>query len=314
MMGKGRILVVEDDYDISNMLRIFFGGQSYEVEVAARGQVALESVRKQLPDLIMLDINLPDMSGYDLCKALRTTSRTSNIPIIFLTQKDERSDKIIGLELGADDYITKPFDIEEVRLRVVNAIAASHRQSQVDAISGLPTGALIEEHLRGLLRGDSDAWTYIDARIVHFDTFSEIYGWSAADEVIRYMALLASEVIAKSGTYEDFIGHPGRDRFVIVTRANDAAPLMESLQKRFQQEVRQHYTFIDRERGYLLADDGAGERRVPLMTLALGSVSPRTDRFSDIREITELAAEVRRRNLAGTQSDRDSDASILTAW
>src|SRR5690606_21449858 len=111
-MSKGRILVVEDDFDISNMLRIFFSGQGYDVQVAPRGGDALTMTRKQLPHLIVLDIMLPDMNGYDVCRELRTTSRTSHIPIIFLTQKDERSDKIAGLQLGADDYITKPFDIE----------------------------------------------------------------------------------------------------------------------------------------------------------------------------------------------------------
>ncbi|HRF96559.1 MAG TPA: response regulator, partial [Aggregatilineales bacterium] len=117
-MSKGRILVVEDDFDISNMLRIYFTGQGYEVQVAPRGSDALAMTRKQLPELIMLDIMLPDMNGYDVCKELRTTARTRHVPIIFLTQKDERSDKIIGLEMGADDYVTKPFDIEELKLRV----------------------------------------------------------------------------------------------------------------------------------------------------------------------------------------------------
>ena len=119
-MGKGRILVVEDDFDISNMLRIYFSGQGYEVQVAPRGGDALMLTRKQLPQLIVLDIMLPDMNGYDVCRELRSTTRTSHIPIIFLTQKDERSDKIAGLELGADDYITKTFDIEELKLRVKN--------------------------------------------------------------------------------------------------------------------------------------------------------------------------------------------------
>src|SRR5690606_22098851 len=144
-MSKGRILVVEDDFDISNMLRIYFSGQGYDVQVAPRGSDALTMTRRQLPNLIVLDIMLPDMNGYDVCRELRQTTRTSHIPIIFLTQKDERSDKIAGLELGADDYITKPFDIEELKLRVQNAIAAADRTRLINDKSGLPTGRLIEE-------------------------------------------------------------------------------------------------------------------------------------------------------------------------
>ena len=151
-MSKGRILVVEDDFDISNMLRIYFTGQGFEVSVAPRGNDALAMTRQSLPHLIVLDIMLPDMDGYAVCKQLRTTTRTSHIPIIFLTQKDERSDKIAGLELGADDYITKPFDIEELKLRVTNAISRQERESQTDPRTGLPSGRLIEDHLRRIIR------------------------------------------------------------------------------------------------------------------------------------------------------------------
>ena len=220
-MSKGRILVVEDDFDISNMLRIYFSGQGYDVQVAPRGGDALTMTRQQLPHLIVLDIMLPDMNGYDVCRELRTTTRTSHIPIIFLTQKDERSDKIAGLELGADDYITKPFDIDELRLRVQNAITAAQRQTQIDSKSNLPTGRLIEDHLRKLMQGEK-AWAYIDAKIENFDTFTDVYGFVAGDEVIRFMSLLTGDVIEQFGTSEDYAGHPGRDNFIIIPHAQDA--------------------------------------------------------------------------------------------
>jgi PleD family two-component response regulator len=309
-MSKGRILVVEDDFDISNMLRIYFSGQGYEVQVAPRGGDALTITRKQLPNLIVLDIMLPDMNGYDVCRELRTTTRTSHIPIIFLTQKDERSDKIQGLELGADDYITKPFDIEELKLRVQNAITAANRQTQIDPKSNLPTGRLIEDHLRSLMHGERD-WSYIDLKINHFDSFIDVYGFVAGDEVIRFMALLIGEVIDELGTPDDYAGHPGRDNFIIITHAPEYERLKTRLEERFNDEVRQHYSFIDRERGYILIPDSVyGEQQVDLMTLSLGSVSTRTQQFSDIREITELAAEDRRRGLSG----EDSGANILTSW
>ncbi|MFN8376062.1 MAG: response regulator [Anaerolineae bacterium] len=310
-MSKGRILVVEDDFDISNMLRIYFSGQGYEVQVAPRGGDALAMTRKQLPSLIVLDIMLPDMNGYDVCRELRTNSRTNHIPIIFLTQKDERSDKIAGLELGADDYITKPFDIEELKLRVQNAIKASERSSLIDPRSNLPMGRLIEDYLRNLMRSEK-AWTYIDMKINHFDVFSEVYGFVAGDEVIKFMSILLSEVIEEAGSTDDFLGHPGRDNFIIITHSGDAKKLKERLVARFDEEVRQHYSFIDRERGYILVPDGPnGEKQAPLMTLSVGSVSNTTHPFSDIREITELAAEDRRRGLSGSET---SESPILTSW
>jgi two-component system phosphate regulon response regulator PhoB len=138
-MSKGRILVVEDDFDISNMLRIYFTGQGFEVTVAPRGGDALTLTRKSIPHLIVLDIMLPDMDGYTVCKELRTTTRTSHIPIIFLTQKDERSDKIAGLELGADDYVTKPFSPRELVLRVESLL---RRARKVSSKSELRSGPL----------------------------------------------------------------------------------------------------------------------------------------------------------------------------
>jgi DNA-binding response OmpR family regulator len=310
-MSKGRILVVEDDFDISNMLRIYFSGQGYAVEVAPKGGDALVSTRKQLPNLIVLDINLPDMSGYDVCRELRTTTRTSHIPIIFLTQKDERSDKIAGLELGADDYITKPFDIEELKLRVQNAITAAKRQTQIDPISNLPTGSLIEDHLRTLMHSTRD-WAYIDIKVNNFSMFSEVYGWAAGDEVIRFTALLIGEVIDEFGTTDDYVGHPGRDNFVIISHTPRSEDLIYRLTERFAHEIKQHYSFIDRERGYMLVP-GDEQGQVDLMTLSIGAVSTRTHQFSDIREITELAAEDRRRNRSGDASGGE-DTSILTSW
>jgi PleD family two-component response regulator len=310
-MSKGRILVVEDDLDISNMLRFYFGGQGYEVQVAPRGSEALMLTRKQLPNLIVLDIMLPDMNGYDVCRALRTTTRTSHIPIIFLTQKDERSDRIQGLELGADDYVTKPFDIEELKLRVQNSITAANRQTQIDSKSNLPTGRLIEDHLRALMHSER-AWTYIDFKISSFDSFTDVYGFVAGDEVIRFLAVLIGEAIDEHGTPDDYAGHPGRDNFIVITHSDAPDRLRDGLIDSFNEKVKQHYSFIDRERGYILVPDNLyGELQVPLMTLSAGAVSTRTHQFSDIREITELAAENRRRGTSGQDS---SSASILTSW
>ncbi len=303
-MGKGRILVVEDDFDISNMLRIYFSGQGYDVQVAPRGGDALALTRKQLPQLIVLDIMLPDMDGYTVCRELRQTTRTSHIPIIFLTQKDERSDKIAGLELGADDYITKPFDIEELKLRVKNAIDRVDREKSMDPRSNLPSSKLIEEQLRELMR-TTETWSYIDLKINNFDAFQEVYGFVASTEVLRFLALLIGEVVDELGTPDDFVGHAGNDNFIVISYSSKAQQIRDRLVERFNEEVKQHYSFIDRDRGHIVLDSGDQK---PLMTLGSGMVSNATQSFADIREITELAAEARRRP-AGESSE-----PIETAW
>ncbi|MCA9935866.1 MAG: response regulator [Ardenticatenaceae bacterium] len=288
-MSNGRILVVEDDFDISNMLRIFFTGQGYQVEVAARGNDALDQCRKQLPDLIVLDIMLPDMDGYTVCRELRTTTRTSHIPIIFLTQRDERSDRIAGLELGADDYITKPFDIEELKLRVRTAIRTHQRLNMTDPKTGLPSGRLIEDQLRGLMR--SGDWSLVLVGIDHMGPFNDEYGFVAGDEVLRFTAMILNEIVDAKGTLDDFIGHASNDTFIIITKAPNVSEMVDVLRERFSEGVQSHYNFIHREQGGIELADGTIS---PLMRLSIGVVSDKTQRFTDIREITETAAELRR--------------------
>jgi PleD family two-component response regulator len=292
-MSKARLLVVEDDGDIANMLKIYFSGMDYEVDIASRGGQALEKTRSVLPHLIVLDIMLPDINGYEVCRNLRTNTRTSHIPVIFLTQRDERSDKLQGLELGADDYITKPFDIEELKLRVQGAIRRSERESLTDPRSGLPAGRLIEEQLRKIIRLDD--WALVDMRINHFDPFRDVYGFVAGDDVLRFTAMLLNEVVDEFGSNTDFIGHAGGDNFIIITKADQVAGLRDRVNARFAEEVQTHYNFMDRQQGFMMVPKSDGtSSRVPFMTLAMGTVSPREQSFADIREITEMAAEARR--------------------
>jgi PleD family two-component response regulator len=287
------MLVVEDDPDISNMLRIYFQSQGYDVMVAQRGEDGLEMCRHQLPQVVVLDIMLPDMDGYDVCRNMRSNLRTSHIPIIFLTQKDERSDKIQGLELGADDYITKPFDVEELKLRVKNAIARSRYESLTNPTTGLPSGRLIEEQLRGLMR--EDGWAIIYIGLSGFTAFGEVYGFVAGEEVLRFTAMVLSRVVDEVGTSNDFIGHIGGDDFLIITEQGRVNTLVNSLEQHFDAEVGTHYDWQTRQQGYLLVkEDDGSERQVDLMSLAIGVVTAEEGPFADIREITESAASARR--------------------
>ncbi len=296
-MGNARLWVVEDDMDIANMLKIYFTGMKYEVDVAHRGRDALDKVKHALPHLIVLDIMLPDIDGYEVCRNLRMSTRTSHIPVIFLTQKDERSDKLQGLELGADDYITKPFDIEELKLRVQGAIRRSERESLTDPRSGLPAGRLIEEQLRRIIR--ESEWALLDVRLNHFEPFKDVYGFVAGDDVVRFASMVIGEVVDELGTTGDFIGHAGGDNFIIIT-TNEAAPnIRRRLKERFAEEIQAHYNFIDRQQGFIQAPtaDG-GFEKVPFMTFSAGLISPTSHSFADIREITELAADARRQDAA----------------
>ena len=292
-MKKGRILVVEDDADIGNMLRIYFTGQGYDVDLVANGSDALTSTHSNMPDLIVLDILLPDMDGYSVCQELRGSSRTHHIPIIFLTQKDTRSDRIAGLELGADDYITKPFDIEELKLRVQNAIARASRERLIDPRTGLPTSTIIQEKLRDLV--EKKEWSLLDCRLEHFEGFKEVYSFVTGDEALRMTAAMFCEILAEYGDEGDFLGHAGGGDFIVITIPAAADAISEQLKQNFSERIREHYSKEDVNRGHVVVPKGSGDGiQIPLMTMSIGRLDSTAKEFKDFHEITEAAMNARR--------------------
>jgi diguanylate cyclase (GGDEF)-like protein len=137
----------------------------------------------------------------------------------------------------------------------------------------------------------------MDIRIDHFNPFTEEYGFVAGDDVLRFTAMVLNEVVDELGTPDDFIGHAGGDNFIIITTEEDASSIKERLKTRFAEEVLTHYNFMHREQGYIDVINASGEEvKIPLMTMGIGVVSPSLYQFADIREITELAAEARRKD------------------
>lgn len=293
-MSNGRILVVEDDPDISKMLKIYFSSQGYDVLAEMRGRPAIDTCAQKMPNVVILDINLPDIDGYTVCRELRGSLRTKHIPIIFLTQKDERSDKIKGLELGADDYITKPFDIEELKLRVQGAIRRATYENLTNPTTSLPSGKLIEEHLKSIKSRED--WTLLYIGIKDMDAFKEIQGIVALDDVLRFLATIITEAVEKHGTLNDFIGHAGSNDFLLVTRPDLAPVLCREITRRFAEEVQVFYPFTARQEGKVVYTDGHGNvKEAPFMSLSVAALSGSEGPFADIREITEVAADIRRR-------------------
>ncbi len=293
-MAKERILIVDDEPDIANLLRVYFKSRKYEVLVASRGSEALEICRRQMPQLIILDINLPQMDGFDVCRALRENLRTSHIPIIFLTQRDQRSDKIAGLELGADDYITKPFDIQELHLRVQNSLRRASYESLTHPVSGLPGSKLVEQQFRELLQQDS--WAILYVGLENFLPFNETYGFVVADDVLRFTALVLTNAVDELGNPRDFLGHTGGANFVVVTTPDRMERLHDEIVARLERDLPTFYTFPDRERGYMELRDANGQiTRVPLLYPVVGVLTKPPADFTSVREVSEAMAEARQR-------------------
>lgn len=292
-MKKNKILIVEDDLDTSDMLRVYFEAQGYEVLTAAWGGDALEICQKTLPDLIIQDIRLPDIDGYEICRRLRDNLRTSQIPFIFLTEKREREDRIAGLKLGAVDYITKPFDVQELRLRVRNALRRAGYESLVNPITGLPGGRLVEEQLE-LLLGKSE-WAILSISINELEAFNEAYGFVAGDDVLRAVGLILNNTIEEAGTLDDFVGHPGGAGFIIITVPTKVKELEDKVVTRLTRAINYFYPIKDRELAQRRVEETSGdEKLVPLMFISVSIVTSRDASFTKVQQIREALTKAKR--------------------
>lgn len=242
---KSKILIVEDDPDVAEMLTAYFRSQEYEVFTVNWGEDGVRSALQVNPDLAILDIRLPDIDGYEVARRLRTDRRTANIPIIFLTEKRDRADKLQGLEIGADDYITKPFDIQELRLRVRNALTRVSQGTLTNPVTGLPEGALVDEKLSEVLGKDGASLLFIS--IENMGSFREAYGFVASDDVLRAVSLMIVNTMREFSRPEDFLGHLSSTEFILVVPPSNLAALSDKLRSRLEQSVEYFYPIKDRE-------------------------------------------------------------------
>ena len=243
--AKSKILIVEDDLDVAEMLNAYFRVQGYEVFTVNWGEDGVRAAQTVLPDLLILDIRLPDIDGYEVARRVRSDRRTHQIPIIFLTEKRERVDRLQGFEVGADDYITKPFDVQELRLRVRNALKRVTQGSLTNPVSGLPEGALVEERLSEVIH--KSGWALLHISIDYLEPFREAYGFVASDDVLRAVSLMISNTMKETSSPDDFIGHISPTDFVVVLSPGSLPPFRERIKARLEQSLDYFYPVGDRE-------------------------------------------------------------------
>ncbi len=274
---NAQIFIVEDDVDLAEMLSAYLRVQGYIVTQAVRGETAVSQITQSPPDLIVLDIRLPDIDGYEVCRQLRKIRRTQNIPVIFLTEKRDRGDKLAGLELGAVDYITKPFDIQELRLRIRNALRRAQLSTMLNPITGLPEGVLVQEKLEQLLKRAD--WGIVLASIRGLNKFQNRFGFVATDDVLRAVTLMLANAVHESGNEDDFIGHADSGDFVIVTTAEQSDNLAERCLVRLQPSIQYFYPAIERQNLYNLPESDR-------LTVHISSLSSRDHQFEDLEALS----------------------------
>lgn len=242
------LLIVEDDVDLAEMLTSYFRSQKYEVVAVNWGEDAIQTCQTKRPDLVILDIRLPDIDGFEVARRLRENARTQDIPIIFLTEKREQEDRMQGFEVGGDDYVTKPYDIQELRLRVRNGLRRTSQGTLTNPVTGLAEGALVDERLMECLEAGN--WAILLVRIQNLNQFRDQYGFVASDDVQRAVGLIIHNAVRGLGSSNDFIGQLGPADFLLVINPQTLSAISERIKERIEGSVDFFYPLEDREKSF----------------------------------------------------------------
>lgn len=287
------VLVVEDDADTRQLLVDALSGAGFDVSVAPSGAAGLSALREHVPDIVLLDQLLPGISGLDVCREIRRQPGLSAVPVVMLTALSQPADQIRGLNAGADDYIKKPFNVDELTARLHSHVRRSRRERQLNPLTGLPGNLAIDGAIDDrLLSGEPFAVAWID--LDNFKVYNDRYGYYAGDQVIETTGRLLVGVLEQCGQERGFAGHIGGDDFVLVVPLEEMERAGRLVVAGFDALVPGFYPEDDRERGFIPAVSRTGEERAfPLLSISVAIVPCPEGRFSHPGEISEVAGEIK---------------------
>jgi diguanylate cyclase (GGDEF)-like protein len=289
-----RILVVDDDRNLRKIIQTNLEIAGYDVTTAASGDEALTILDDMQPDLVVLDVMMPMMDGYEVARRIRRHPSNTHVPIIMLTAKSEVEDKLAGFEAGADDYMTKPFGPQELLARVKAKIRRVEVDASLSPLTRLPGNLAIEAELRRRIElNEPFAVLYLD--LDNFKAFNDVYGFTHGDEAIQLIASTAVDLVRRRGTTQDFVGHIGGDDFIIVTIPDRAEEIAREIIASFDAEIGKLYNAQDLKQGYIETRDRRGSlNRFPIMSLSIAIISNDRRKLDNYAEIGEAAAELKR--------------------
>lgn len=285
------ILVADDDPDILRFVELNLRLEGYDVLTATDGSQALALATEHIPALLILDVMMPILDGYEVCQRLREDGRTSHVCVIMLTAKSMSADKVLGLTAGADDYISKPFDPMELVARVKTTLRRTREMRAVSPLTGLPGNVQIDKQIeRRVEAGESIAVLYVD--LDNFKAFNDRYGWLEGDRAINYLAEILRDVGLARPT--SFVGHIGGDDFIVLSPEAQAEDLCRSIIDAFEKDVTSLYAPEDAARGSIAVKDRLGrDIDYPLMTVSIGGATSDSQIRTEARLLVETATEMK---------------------
>jgi diguanylate cyclase (GGDEF)-like protein len=287
------VLVVEDDEFLARLLDVELSSTGYTVRVAYDGEQGLEAAFERCPDLVLADVMMPRMDGFEMVRRLRGDPRTEAVSIILVTARGLQTDKLTGLTAGADDYVVKPFDNEELLARVAGVLRRAEYMKSQSPLTGLPGNVRIEDEIQARVElRHPFAVLYLD--LDNFKAFSDRYGFVRGDEALRATGHLIRDTakdVAGAGT---FVGHIGGDDFVVVCDPERAEAVAREVIARFDRLSPTLYDEQDRRRGEVEAEDRQGRlRRFPLLSVSIGIATTESRTFGHRAEAVEIATELK---------------------
>ena len=290
---KERVLVVDDDPDIVQFVRMNLELEGFDAETADNGRIALELAKARPPDLILLDVMMPEMDGLTVLRRLRNSPATANVPVIILTAKALAEDRVKGLDLGADDYITKPFDLDELLARVRTVLRRAQQMRDLSPLTGLPGNFRIARELEKRVRSNKD-FAVVHADLDNFKSFNDHYGFMRGDSVIKYSASVLLEAAEESGDDEAFVGHVGGDDFVAVLDPDHVEEFCKATIRTFDDGILDFYDTADALQGYIEVKDRQGERHAfPISSISLGVATNLRRKITSEWEASAVASEMK---------------------
>ena len=288
------ILIVDDEKFIRHLLRAELEKLGYHVRDAEDGRSALDEIHRQPPDLVLLDLMMPNMEGTEVCRELRQSARTSSIPVIMLTKVDSPDEMIRALNCGANDYLTKPHRPGELDARVRNALDLRDQLRDESPLTRLPGNTQIERELRRRV-ATQVPFTYLYLDIDDFKPFNDLYGHGRGDQLILATAELLRRCLEEHGAETDFIGHVGGDDFVVMCSPERAPEIAEAIARGFDDMVVEHLDARERQRECIEVQGRTGRlERHRLTSLTVAMVGGLGQVFEHAAQVSARAAEVKR--------------------
>ncbi len=288
-----KILIADDDPDIRDVLKLTLAEENYEVIEAGDGEEALKIINAKPLNLVLLDYKMPKLDGRQVCRLVKRDLLLRHLPVIMVTGKGEVSDRIDGIDAGADDYIVKPFEPKELLARIRMILRRTERDLEANPLTRLPGNVSILNELSRRLESKAlFSVCYLD--LDKFKAYNDTYGFEHGDDVIRETARILIRTTQEVGSADDFIGHIGGDDFVIVTTPDRTDDLCKKVIEEFEKTSPTFYNETDRKKGYIVAHDRQGkEQNVPLLSISIGVVSNETRKIEHVAQVGEIGAELK---------------------